>query len=228
MGNKCYKYKACIFDLDGTITDSIGAIAHTVNQTLTFFGLKTHPVEAYKDFAGDGQYELIKRALIASGDIGLTNYDKVMAKYIELFRDGCTYGVVPFDGIMEMLHSLKDRGCRIAVLSNKQHDNTTKVIQTVFGEDFFDEVLGQSESYEKKPSPQGAFKIAEKFGLHAFECLYLGDTNTDMLTGTNAGMDTVGVTWGFRTREELEKNHAKYIVDEPKEIIEIYDKINCK
>mgnify|MGYP002794593254 CR=1 FL=1 len=221
MENKCYKYKVCIFDLDGTITDSVGAIAHTANQTLELFGLAAQPVEAYKQFAGDGQYELIKRALTAAGDENLACYEKAMPKYIELFRDGCTYGVTAFDGIKELLGYLKEKGCKIAVLSNKHQVNTTKVVETVFGKNYFDVVMGQSDTCEKKPSPQGAWMIAEKFGLKPEECLYFGDTDTDMKTGKNAGMDTVGVTWGFRSRQELKDNGAKYIVDEPKEIMGI-------
>lgn len=215
------KYEMCIFDLDGTTTDSVGAIAHTANLVLKMHGFKPNPEEAYKQFAGDGQFELIKRALRAAGDDKLEKYEAVMADYIEYFKTGCTYNVVPYDGIVELLENLKKMGIKIATLSNKRHENVINVVETVFGKGFFDEVQGQSDDCPKKPAPDGAFKIMDKYGIKPEKCLYIGDTNTDMLTGKNAGTDTVGVTWGFRDRQELVEAGATFIVDSPKEILEI-------
>ncbi|CDD55401.1 MAG TPA: HAD family hydrolase [Bacteroides sp.] len=215
------RYKACIFDLDGTTTDSVGAIAHTANLVLEKYGLPAQPEEAYKHFAGDGQFELIKRALRAAGDTKLEYYDAVMADYIEEFRTGCTYNVVPYDGILPMLEELKRMGIKTATLSNKRHDNVIHVVETVFGDGLFDVVMGQSDDIPKKPAPDGVYKILDKLGVDVSQCLYIGDTNTDIFTGKNAGADTVGVTWGFRGREELEEAGAVYIVDSPEQILEI-------
>lgn len=143
------RYKACIFDLDGTTTDSVGAIAHTANLVLEKYGLPAQPEEAYKHFAGDGQFELIKRALRAAGDTKLEYYDAVMADYIEEFRTGCTYNVVPYDGILPMLEELKHMGIKTATLSNKRHDNVIHVVETVFGDGLFDVVMGQSDDIPK-------------------------------------------------------------------------------
>lgn len=217
------KYEICIFDLDGTTTDSVGAIAHTANKVLALHGFEPNPVESYKQFAGDGQFELIKRALTAAGDKNLTKYDEVMADYIKYFKTECTYNVVPYDGITELLNSLKAMGIKLATLSNKRHENVISVIEAVFGNDIFDEVLGNTDSCPKKPAPDGVFKILNKYDISPDKCLYIGDTGTDMLTGKNAGVDTVGVTWGFRDREELIQTGAAYIVDSPKEILEIID-----
>jgi len=215
------KYKLCIFDLDGTTADSVGAIAHTANQCLELYGLKANPVEAYKMFAGEGQYELIKRALKAAGDVELKLYEQVMSKYIELFETGCIYNVISYPGVTEMLKEIKQKDIKIAILSNKQNDNTVKVVEKIYGKGFFDVILGQKNTHNRKPSPEGAFILMKEFKVNPEECLYLGDTATDMETGINAGIDTVGVTWGFRTREELVLANAKYIVDEPKEILEL-------
>jgi len=215
------KYKLCIFDLDGTTADSVGAIAHTANQCLELYGLKANPVEDYKMFAGEGQYELIKRALKAAGDKELKLYEQVMPKYIELFKTGCIYNVKSYPGVIEMLKEMKQKEIKLAILSNKQNDNTVNVVEKIFGKGFFDVILGQKDTHNRKPSPEGAFILIKEFKVESEECLYVGDTATDMETGINAGMDTVGVTWGFRTREELIFAKAKYIVDEPKEILKL-------
>ena len=215
------KYKLCIFDLDGTTADSIGAIAHTANQCLELYGLKANPVEDYKMFAGEGQYELIKRALKAAGDKELKLYEQVMPKYIELFKTGCIYNVKSYQGVIEMLKEMKQKDIKIAILSNKQNDNTVKVVEKIFGKGFFDVILGQKDTHNRKPSPEGAFILMKEFKVKSEKCLYVGDTATDIETGINAGMDTVGVTWGFRTKEELVFAKAKYIVDEPKEILKL-------
>lgn len=215
------KYEMCIFDLDGTTTDSVDAIAHTANKVLVLHGFAPNPVESYKQFAGDGQFELIKRALIAAGDKALEKYDEIMADYIKYFKTGCTYNVVPYDGIVSLLVSLKNMGIKLATLSNKRHENVISVVETVFGREIFDEVVGHTDSCPKKPAPDGAIRIMDKYGISPDKCLYIGDTGTDMLTGKNAGIDTVGVTWGFRDREELIQAGAVYIVDSPEEILEI-------
>ena len=211
--------KAYIFDLDGTIVDSLGAIANCANFCLEEQGFASHELEAYKDFIGDGQYELIKRALRAAGDINLEKYEVTMARYIELFEHQCHIGCEAYDGIKEMLFALKENGIKLAVLSNKAHKNTIKVVEYVFGEGFFDEIQGQLEHVKRKPSPDGVFMIMEKLGVKAEECVYVGDTCVDMQTGKSAGIFSVGVTWGFRDRAELEEYHADAIVDKAQELL---------
>jgi phosphoglycolate phosphatase len=217
------KYKMCIFDLDGTTVDTLDSIADTANRVLADHGLGTHPRESYKTFVGDGQFELIKRALAAAGDEGLVNYKSCMDEYVRLFATDCVKGVKAYDGMREVLGAIKARGILIATFSNKRHDNVLTVVDKVYGEGFFDQVLGQMDSYPKKPAPDGALIIADKCGIPYCQCLYVGDTGTDMQTGNAAGMDTVGVTWGFRTREELGSFGAKWIIDSPGQLLEILD-----
>lgn len=120
-----------------------------------------------------------------------------------------------------MLEEAKKRGIKIAVVSNKPHERTMDVVEKLFGKDFFDMVVGQREGIEKKPDPIGVLEAAKQFGLTREECMYVGDTDVDMETGHRAGMFTVGVLWGFRSREELEENKADYIVEKPEELLEL-------
>ncbi len=213
--------RCCIFDLDGTLLDTVESLAYSANRALEKYGLQPHAPEKYRYFAGDGQLELIKRSVIASGDTMLEHYYDVLNEYIRLFAKDCIYKVKPYDGITDVLDELKRRGIKIAVLTNKQHENAVSVLDNIFGTDYFDLVLGQDNTHEKKPSPTGVMLILSKLQVNTDECLYFGDTNTDMKTGSNAGVHTVGVTWGFREREELEKGKPENIIDRPEQLLEL-------
>lgn len=212
-------YKAYIFDLDGTLADSIKSIAYSANRTLEFFGYKSHTEEDYHYFVGDGAPVLIERALKAAGDMECRDYDRVLCKFREYFEKDALYEVKTYQGIYETLNEIKKRGFKIAVLSNKPHENTVDVVRFLFGEDYFDYVKGHTLDIPKKPDPQGAFVIAQELGIKPEECIYVGDTNTDMQTGNSAKMYTVGVLWGFRDRQELEDNYAKCIIETPEELL---------
>ncbi|OYP12817.1 phosphoglycolate phosphatase [Lachnotalea glycerini] len=214
-------YKACIFDLDGTLTDSVESIAYSANRAIQEYGFNPNPVEAYKMFAGDGADKMLKRSLIAAGDTNLFYFEQVKQRFQDLFAKDCMYMVKPYDGIVELLIELKNKNIKLAVLSNKPHNRAVDVVETIFGKNYFDIIIGQSDHINKKPSPDGALIIADELSLLTNECLYIGDTDTDMLTGKAANMFTVGVTWGFRDRQELIENHADYIIDSPLELLEI-------
>lgn len=212
-------YKGMIFDLDGTLADTVESMAAAGNKALEVCGLKAQPVESYKYFAGDGADTLVRRALAAAGDSEGIWFEKAFAEYKLFFQKDCTYKVKPYDGICAMLEEVKKKGIKIAVVSNKPHERTLEVVETLFGKGFFDMVVGQREGIAKKPDPVGVLEAVRAFGLAPEECLYIGDTNVDMETGHRAGMFTVGVLWGFRDREELEANHADRIVAEPGELL---------
>lgn len=214
--------KACIFDCDGTLVDSLVSISYCANKTLNEFGYPDIEFEKYKILVGDGAKMLILRCLQCVG-APEDMLDTVLARYKEHFKVDCTYQVKPYDGILDLLAELKKRGIRTAVFSNKPHAQTVTVIDSAFEKDTFDMVLGQKENLPIKPAPDGALLIAESFGVKPEECLYFGDTNTDMQTGNSAGMHTVGVLWGFRDREELEKNHAEHIIGHPREAAAFLD-----
>ncbi len=212
--------KAVIFDLDGTLTDSLESIKVSADKAIGEFGFGPYTKEQYKYFVGDGADTLIERCLEAGGDKGLAYFDRAFVEYQKIFQEYCMYRVVPYDGIRELLAELKERGIKIAVLSNKPHERTKDVIYTLFGEGYFDVVQGQIAGVEKKPSPAGVFCILEQLKLTADEILYLGDTGTDMQTGKSAGAVTIGALWGFREREELLENHADYVIEKPLELLQ--------
>ena len=216
--------RGVIFDLDGTLSDSIISIAYCANRALEKYGLSPFVTDRYKYFVGDGAATLIHRCVENQETDRSDLYEQVKAEYDRLFAVDCMYKVKPYPGIVELLQELKQRQIPIAVLSNKPHPNTLKVIHDLFGDDMFTIVQGQIPQIEKKPSPDGVLYIAEKLGIPAEQFLYVGDTNTDMQTGKNAGAFTVGVLWGFRDRKELEDNDADAIIETPMELLQYLDK----
>lgn len=212
--------KAVIFDLDGTLSDSIHSIKYCTDRALAPLGFGPFSEDDYKYFVGDGAATLIRRALGASGDEVGVYFEDTFARYKELFAVDCMYEVKPYEGIVELLNALKERGVKLAVFSNKPHAETIRVIEYLFGKDMFDVLHGQIEGVPIKPDPTGAFRIMEQLSLQPEEVLYLGDTATDMKTGKGAGLFTIGALWGFRKREELEENHADAIIGHPLELLE--------
>ncbi len=212
--------KAVIFDLDGTLSDSIQSIKYCGDQAVAKLGYGPFAVEQYKYFVGDGAANLVKRMLVSAGDAELVHFEEAFAAYKEIFREHCMYEVKPYAGIRELLAALKERGLAIAVLSNKPHVETVHVIETLFGRGYFDVIQGQKDNVAIKPSPQGVFQILEQLQLTAEDILYLGDTATDMKTGKSAGAFTVGALWGFRKRQELEENHADAIIEHPLQLLD--------
>lgn len=213
--------KAVIFDLDGTLSDSIASIKYCGDRALAPYGFGPFTEQQYKYFVGDGAANLIRRALIAGGDEEQVHFQQVYALYREIFRDNCMYQVKPYKGIPELIAGLKGRGVKIAVLSNKPHAETVNVIEDLFGAGCFDSIQGQKENVAIKPSPEGVYQILEQLGLTAGDILYLGDTATDMKTGKGAGAFTVGALWGFRDREELEQGGADIIIEYPLQVLDL-------
>lgn len=214
-------YKACIFDLDGTLADTLESLTYSVNATLAKLGLPEITSEQCESFIGSGAKMLVKRSIEAAGGDSASLLDEAMTIYGRIFDAHCTYQVTPYDGIVEMLQSVKELGISLAVLSNKPHEQTIKVVNDVFGSDVFSFIQGQREDVPRKPDPTGAFMVTKALGVEPSECLYIGDSDVDMQTGCAAGMDSVGVTWGFRSREVLQEYGAMYLVDKAEEILEI-------
>ncbi len=212
--------KLCIFDLDGTLTDTIETIAHFVNTALAKFGYGSIEAQRYKLLVGDGAKNLIMRVLETLGvdDPNGEILNKVLPYYNEIYNADFLYKTTVYDGIEDLLNRLKSAGIKIAVLSNKPHDTTGRVLQGMFKSDLFDIYFGARDGIELKPSPDGVYEIIDAIGVAKEECVYIGDTMTDMQTGKNAGLFTIGVLWGFRDRQELEAGHADMIVEKPDEI----------
>lgn len=211
--------KACIFDLDGTLTDTLESLHYSVNLTLKEMGLSSITKEQCRSFVGNGARYLIDKAIRAAGNENGDRIEEGMEIYRRIFDANCMYQVVPYDGILEMLDTLKEKGIKLAVLSNKPHQQTQKVVKTVFGDELFDIAQGQQDSIARKPSPDGVLHILDEFGVSPDECLYVGDSEVDVKTGMNAGATTIAVTWGFRSKEVLLDAGALHLIDHPEKLL---------
>ena len=216
-------FRLCIFDLDGTLTDTLDSLTYSVNLTLEEMGYPALERSKCRAFVGNGSRVLIEKALKASGDTTLSRIEEGMEVYDRVFDANCTYHVTPYDGIVELLQALKEKGMKLTVLSNKPHRQAVHVVEEVFGKEMFDWVQGQQEGIPRKPDPYAAIQIAEKFGVKPEECVYIGDSEVDVATGTAARMKTLGVTWGFRSVEQLKEAGATILLDRP---VQILDEIN--
>lgn len=213
------KIRAVIFDLDGTLVNSLESIAYSVNRAIATVDYPPFAINRFKTFVGEGADELIKRSLKASGDTSLAHYEEVRKAYEVLFEKDCMYQVKAYKGIITMLDSLKQMGIKTAVLSNKPHVRTMEVVEGIFGKDRFDFVQGQVPERNRKPSPDGVFYIGQQLEIPIAEMMYVGDTGTDMITGKSSEAFTVGVLWGFRDQQELEDHHADAIISTPEELL---------
>ena len=203
-------YKACIFDLDGTLTNTLDSLTYSTNKTLEEMGLETITKEQCRSFVGDGARCLMERALRASGDTELKRIEEGMEVYSRIFGENCMYHVRPYDGVVQMLDSLKKKGIKIAVFSNKPHLQAIDVVESTFGKGYFDHIQGQSGEFPKKPDPEGLLWILDKLG---------GSPDVDMKTGKAAGMFTVGAEWGFRTKELLVETGADATIAHAEELL---------
>lgn len=217
-------FRLCIFDLDGTLTDTLDSLTYSVNLTLEEMGYPALERSKCRAFVGNGSRVLIEKALKASGDTTLSRIEEGMEVYDRVFDANCTYHVTPYDGIVELLQALKKKGMKLTVLSNKPHRQAVHVVEEVFGKEMFDWVQGQQEGIPRKPDPYAAIQIAEKFGVKPEECVYIGDSEVDVATGTAARMKTLGVTWGFRSVEQLKEAGATILLDRPVQILEEINK----
>jgi len=211
--------KVVIFDLDGTLLDSLDDIAISANAVLKKLGLPSHKDEAFKKFIGDGARMLMKRALPKNSDENTIK--KALELFTEIYSQTIHENTKPYDGIYEMLESLKQKGYILNLLSNKPQQFTLKYYDKFFSQFDFAYVYGQSDEHPKKPDPTTALKIAKNLDVNPSEIYFIGDTSTDMQTAKNAGMKSIGVLWGIRDENELITNGATHIINEPKEIIDI-------
>ena len=210
--------KLCIFDLDGTVLDTVGSIAHYGNLALQAHNIEPIDVKEYNHFAGDGAKILIQRMLHYRSCYSDGLHASVFKLYNELYNADVTCKTVIFDGLKEILDRLKMEGYRLAIVSNKPDFAAKTVANTLYGEGYFERVVGQKEGSVLKPDPYEVLKLVQDFGTNAEDCVYVGDTDTDMQTGKNANLYTIGVLWGFRCREELVASGADVIVSTPEEL----------
>ena len=208
--------QAIIFDLDGTLIDTLVDIAQSVNQALEKLGLPTHPVDAYRMKVGNGARKLVSRCLDEDKQHLV---DTVLKMHSDYYQDHCYDNTMPYPGICAMLSEVKKVPLKLAVLSNKPEPFAKHLVHHFFDDDLFDIILGQLPDKPLKPDPKTALAIADQFGLTPGRVVFLGDTAVDMQTARQAGMFAVGVTWGFRDRAELLQNGSHTIIDLPMQLL---------
>lgn len=209
-------YKAVIFDLDGTLLDTLEDLANACNYALKDSGLKTHEIEKYKRFVGDGRFKLIER-IISKEDNTEELFNKVLKLYDEYYLEHMVDETKPYDGICNLLDELIDLDIKLCVVSNKPHEFTEKMVKKYF-ENRIHIAYGQRPNYKTKPDPETIFEVIQTLGIGKEECIYVGDSNVDMQTAKNAGVVSIGVSWGFRGRQELEEVGADFVVDNVSEL----------
>ncbi len=213
--------KLAIFDLDGTLLNTVEDLGNATNYALAQCGFPTHPIDAYYQMVGRGIYNLF-RAAVPSEYASEENVQK-MASYFLPYYDAhkCDF-TKPYDGIMEMLKTITGKGVCLAVASNKYQDGAEKLVHHFFGDYEFVKILGQRDGQPIKPDPAIVDQIlAEVPYISKSETVYVGDSNVDMQTGANAQVRTIGVSWGFRSREELAAYNPSAIVDTTAELAEV-------
>lgn len=217
------QYKGIIFDLDGTLLDTIEDLTDSINDVMGTYGFPVHGADACKRMVGNGFLNLVKRALPEEKREDEVLLREAVNRFSKSYHRRYLNKTIPYQGIPELVDELAKQGIPLAVNSNKRGDYTSALVQKFFAHIPFVAVCGEreKEGIPKKPDPAAALEIAKLMGLEPSDVLYIGDSSTDMKTGHNAGMDTVGVAWGFRGREELKENRASYIADHPKDIIDL-------
>lgn len=217
--------KAVIFDLDGTLLNTIDDIADSLNIALSGNGFKTFPVEEIKMFVGNGVAVMVQRALAGAA---CTNkqFNSVQARYMEEYSARQAVKTRAYDGLAPAIDELRRLGVKTAVLSNKPQTDTLNTVSRFFTLSRFDLVYGQREGIPVKPDPSALHGLIKELGAAREDCLFVGDSEVDMQTAANAGMKKIGVLWGFRGRRALEDNGADYIVDKASDIVDIVKRLS--
>jgi phosphoglycolate phosphatase len=212
------KYRAIIFDLDGTLINSLEDIADAMNKVLIDNNYPTHTYESYNYFIGNGLRKLVSRALPEEKQNEIHRcYEAMMT----IYGENCIQKTKPYDGIQALLNELSSKNIHLSVLSNKSDALTKKITQAIFP-DSFEPVSGLTTEELKKPNPSAAIQISKHLKCSPSEVIFVGDSGIDMQTATQAGMYAVGVSWGYRTKDELLADGAKYLLNQPSDLLKLF------
>ena len=216
-------YGAVVFDLDGTLIDSLEDLADAVNQALSISGFPPRATGCFKYYIGKGPRVMVTRALPEDRKDDDAAIEKCLADFNGIYSRAFNVKTRLYEGIPDLLDELSERGLKKAILTNKPHMFTEKYVEELLANWNFEMVIGQRDEIPRKPDPSGAFRISEKLGIDSSRIVYLGDSGVDMLTAVRAGMLPVGVLWGFRTGDELRENGAEHLIETPMELLSIID-----
>lgn len=216
--------KAVLFDLDGTLADSLIDLADGVNRAIASKGFPTHEVEAFKYFVGDGIPKMIERALPEENrdDETVNEIKNIFLPYYAIHYADNTYA---YEGMPELVNNLKSQGFIVAVVTNKEQNMANEVVTSLYG-NVFDLIFGKRDGIPAKPDPTAALMAMEELGVKPEECVFIGDSGMDVATAVNSGAVPVGELWGFRKEDELLANGAKYIIKKPQELLDIIKELN--
>ena len=211
------KYKAVIFDLDGTLVNSLNDLADSVNTVLEEYGYPTHPLEKYRIMVGNGIKKLVERALPPSASEETLN--EALEKFKKIYAVHQLDKTAHYKGITDLLKQLQLKNIPLAVCTNKHDEAAKKIIAALFDNSTFKEIIGDLPGIPRKPDPKKVLVIAQNLSVKPAEIVYIGDSSVDMQTAVNAGMLPVGVLWGFRSKEELLENGAELLLTQPADLL---------
>lgn len=221
-GHPRMKFKAIIFDLDGTLADTIEAIRDAINLTMQQYGYPQHTYEEIREYIGNGAKNLVLRSMPAEAARDAEQHERVFLTYQDNYDKGHLATDRCYDGIPALIAALHASGVRLSVLSNKQDRHVQGLIAQLFPAGEFSVIMGQLDHLPKKPDPTVPLMIAEQLGVKPSECAFIGDSEVDILTAQNSGFASVAVSWGFRSRCDLEKSSPDIIIDHPSQLLEIF------
>ncbi len=212
--------RAFLFDLDGTLLNTLADIAESLNTALEDIGLQPHPVEAYRNFVGDGAFELVRKAVPPAYQDDET-VEQLLDSFRENYAENWSHQTSIYAGIKELLEELREQGIQTCVLSNKPDDFTRVMVEYFFGDHPFDYVMGHKADFPPKPDPESTLYMLEMMGIEREEAAYVGDMHIDMNTALNAGIMPIGVSWGFQDVDELRDAGAELIIYDPEELLDL-------
>ena len=212
--------KAVIFDLDGTLLNTLEDLANASNFALRSCGYNEHPIKDYIRFVGSGRYILMKRILPEEDKNNEEAIKKVLKLFDEYYGEHMHDTTKPYDGIYELIKELKIKNIKLAVVSNKPDEFAGETVNRYFENDF-EITYGQRPNHAVKPDPKTVYEVMEYLNVTKEECIYVGDSDVDMKTAQNAGVKSIGVAWGFRGEEELKSAGADYIIRTPQELVNL-------
>jgi len=210
------KYKVAIFDMDGTILNTLEDLADAMNYCLKMHGMQERTLSEIKSFVGNGIRRLAEQAV--PNDTDAKAIDKIVTTFNQYYKDHCAVKTRPYDGIKETLKQLKDEGILTAVVSNKA-DYAVKILCKEYFDGLFDYSVGEREGIRRKPYPDSVISVIEHFAVSPNEAVYIGDSEVDYQTAHNAGIDVIMVSWGFREEDYLKSIGAKRIIHHPHELL---------
>lgn len=213
-------YKLIIFDLDGTLVNSIYDLADAVNNSLAEMGFPIHKTDKFYRFVGDGTLKLAERAL-PKNERSEDNINKLHSLFSEKYNKCCLNKTKAYDGINQLITDLKSNGIKCAVASNKPDKFSKHIVHNIFGENTFDLIMGKCDGVPTKPAPDIVYNILSELKINKDETIFAGDSDVDVITAHNSGLKCIGCVWGFRGEEELKNAGADFLADKPTEIINI-------